>query len=143
MATLEAAISLATQAHQQQKDRAGSPYILHPIRVMCRMRSEHAMMTAILHDVIEDSPHTLEDLRQAGYPAAVVEAVDCLSRHEGEPYDDFIERIKPNALARAVKLADLEDNMDIRRLTTLDENDIERLRRYQRAWNELTRVHIG
>jgi (p)ppGpp synthase/HD superfamily hydrolase len=138
MATLEHAILLAVQAHQGQKEKAGSPYILHPIRVMSRMRSEMTMMAAILHDVIEDTPATLDDLREAGYPEAVVEAVDCLTRRAGEPYDAFIERIKPNALAREVKLADLEDNMDIRRLVTLGERDIERLKRYQQAWHELT-----
>ena len=140
MSTLEQAILLAVQAHQGQRDKVGGPYILHPLRVMGRVRSEIAMMAAILHDVVEDTPYTLDDLREAGYPDAVIAAVDCLTRRSDETYEAFIERIKPNPLACAVKIADLEDNMDIRRLNTLSEKDVERLKRYQRAWSELIAV---
>ncbi len=137
MPTLEAAIQLAVQAHTGQVDRFGAPYILHPLRVMLRLETETERMVAVLHDVVEDTPVTLEALQAAGYPPEVVEAVDHLSRREGETYEVFIERIRPHPLARRVKLADLEDNMDLRRLPEVTEQDLLRLRRYRRAWTVL------
>jgi len=137
MATLETAILLAAQAHQGQVDKAGKPYILHPLRMMLALQSEHEMMAAVLHDVVEDTPHTLDDLQQLGFPAPVLAAVECLTRRADETYEMFIERLRPNSLARAVKLADLEDNMDVRRLASIDESDWRRLRRYREAWASL------
>ena len=139
MATLEDAIQLAVQAHRGQKDKAGAPYILHPLRVMLRMRSDVGRMVAVLHDVLEDTQHTLLDLQQAGYPQRVLEALDCLTRRENETYEEFIERVKANPLARKVKIADLEDNMDIRRISDPQEKDMERLKKYRRAWSDLTK----
>ena len=138
MTTLDDAILLAAQAHRGQKDRAGAPYILHPLRVMLRLKTEEEMMVAVLHDVVEDSAFALADLERTGFPPHVVEAVDCLTRREGETYEAFIERIKPNSLARRVKLADLEDNLDIRRLPQLGEKDLARLQRYLAAQASLT-----
>lgn len=137
MATLEQAIMLATQAHQGQVDKAGAPYILHPLRLMLRMRSETAMIVAVLHDVIEDTPYTLDDLRAAGYAHEVVAALDCLTRRDGESYAEFIARLQPNDLARAVKLADLEDNMDLSRIADPQPRDLERLHKYRHAWEQL------
>lgn len=139
MPTIEDAIIFATEAHRGQVDRAGNPYILHPLRLMCRMETDTERMIAVLHDVIEDTDYTLDDLRRMGYSDEIVEAVDCLSRRDDETYEQFIQRIKPNALARRVKLADLLDNMDIRRAGLLQERDLERLQRYQNAWFELTK----
>lgn len=138
MATLEDAIRLAVQAHRGQKDKAGAPYILHPLKLMLRMRSEVERMVAVLHDVVEDTPYTLLGLQQAGYPEPVLEALDCLTRRGNETYEEFIERVKANPLARKVKIADLEDNMDIRRISDPQEKDMERLKKYRRAWSELT-----
>ena len=137
MATLEDAIALAVEKHRGQVDKAGQPYILHPIRVMCRMTTEHEMMAAILHDVVEDTDVSLDDLRAAGYPAEVVEAVDGVSRRKGESYEDFVRRTASNPLAVRVKLGDLQDNMDIRRIESLGKDDVKRLKRYQWAWQEL------
>jgi len=142
MATLEDAILLAVQAHQGQNDKAGAPYILHPLRVMLRMGSDIEMMVAVLHDVLEDTQYTLLDLQQAGYPEEVLEALDCLTRRENETYEEFIERVKTNPLARKVKIADLEDNMDIRRISAPQEKDMERLKRYRRAWSALTKEPV-
>lgn len=136
MATLENAIALAVRAHQGQKDKAGAPYILHPLRLMFKMKSDHARMAAILHDVIEDTSTTLDDLHRAGYPKAVIAAVDCLTRRQGETYEKFMSRARRNPLARQVKLADLEDNMDIRRLSALSDKDLDRLKKYHRFWQE-------
>jgi (p)ppGpp synthase/HD superfamily hydrolase len=138
MATLEDAIRLAVQAHRGQKDKAGAPYILHPLRLMLGLRSDVERMVAVLHDVVEDTPYTLLELQQAGYPEPVLEALDYLTRRGNETYEEFIERVKANPLARKVKVADLEDNMDIRRISDPQEKDMERLKKYRRAWSELT-----
>jgi (p)ppGpp synthase/HD superfamily hydrolase len=138
VAKLEDAILLAVQAHRGQTDKNGLPYILHPLRMMTRMRTEDEMIVAVLHDVVEDTEHTLDDLRQAGYAAHIVEAIDCLTRREDESYEDFTQRARSNPLALRVKLADLEDNMDIRRIADPQERDFERLKRYRRAWRALT-----
>jgi (p)ppGpp synthase/HD superfamily hydrolase len=138
MATVEDAVSIAAQAHRGQKDKAGSAYLLHPLRLMMRMDTEAAMMAAVLHDVVEDSEWTLGRLREAGFPAEVLEAVDCLTHREGESYEEFVERVRTNPLARQVKIADLEDNMNVRRMSQLGPGDLERLEKYHRAWRVLT-----
>ena len=137
MPTLEEAIALAARAHAGQCDRYGAPYILHPLRVMLRCSDETARMVAILHDVLEDTPLTLDDLRAQGYPPPVLEALALLTRRTGEPYDEYIERLAPHPLARHIKLADLEDNMDMRRITVWEPDTAERLERYHRAWHRL------
>jgi (p)ppGpp synthase/HD superfamily hydrolase len=137
MATLDDAILLAAQAHHGQADRNGQPYVLHVLRVMFRLETEHERMAGVLHDVVEDTPSTLAELRALGYPEEVVAAVDCLSRRPDETYEAFIARAAANPLARRVKLADLEDNMDLRRLTALTERDRERLQRYLKFWRQL------
>ena len=138
MATFEDAVAIAAQAHKGQKDKAGSPYLLHPLRMMLRMNSEAAMMAAVLHDVVEDTEWTLERLREAGFSEEVLEAVDCLTHREGESYQEFVERVQTNTIARQVKIADLEDNMNVRRINQLGAKDLERLEKYHRAWCALT-----
>ncbi|HZH16023.1 MAG TPA: GTP pyrophosphokinase [Archangium sp.] len=135
--TLEDAIALAVEAHRGQRDKAGQTYILHPLRVMMRLETEPERMVAVLHDVVEDSPWTLERLRGLGYPEEVLGALDCLTKREGETYEAFIERLLPNPLARRVKRADLEDNLDVRRLPAVTAKDAERLARYRAAWARL------
>lgn len=137
MAGLEDAIALAVRAHAGQVDKNGQPYILHPLRMMLAVEGDAARMVAVLHDVVEDTPVTLAELRAAGFPAAVVEAVDHLTRRETETYEAFILRVKPHALARQVKRADLRDNMDVLRLAAITDADVERLRRYRAAWDAL------
>src|SRR5687767_966906 len=137
-ATVEDAISIAAHAHKGQKDKAGAPYLLHPLRMMLRMDSEAAMMAAVLHDVVEDTEWTLERLREAGFSDEVLEAVDCLTHREGESYQEFVERVRTNSIARQVKIADLEDNMNIRRINQLGPKDLERLEKYHKAWRVLT-----
>lgn len=137
MADLERAIAIAVQAHAGQQDKNGAPYILHPLRMMLRQRTAEEMMVAVLHDVVEDSEWTLDGLRAEGFPETVVHAVDCLTRRDGESYDDFLVRSQSDPLARHIKLADLEDNMDLKRLATLREQDLARLQKYHRAWRKL------
>lgn len=137
MSTLDRAIQIAVEAHQGQKDKAGAPYILHPLRVMLHMETEEQMMVAVLHDVVEDSHWTLIDLQREGFPEQVIEAVDHLSRRDSETYDEFIDRIKGSMLAIKVKLADLEDNMDLRRICNLTDKEKERMIKYHSAWIRL------
>ena len=134
MPTLEDAIALAVQIHQGQRDKAGAVYILHPLRVMFRLQTEDERIVAVLHDVVEDSEMTLDDLREQGYNEDILAALDCLTRRDDENYMAFVDRAKKHPIARQVKLADIEDNMDIRRLNRIGEHDLERLQRYRQAW---------
>ncbi len=141
MASLERAIALAAKAHTGQRDKAGAPYILHPLRVMLRLDTPEAMQAAVLHDVLEDTPVTVESLRDAGFSEPVIEAVDALTRRPDETYTAFIDRVKAHPIARRIKLADLEDNLDLRRLPDPDHPsraDTDRVKRYYRAWTALT-----
>jgi (p)ppGpp synthase/HD superfamily hydrolase len=137
MSTLERAILLAVKAHDGRRDKAGAPYVLHPLRLMLRMPSHAARIVAVLHDVVEDSDFSLEDLRRQGFSEDILDAVACLTRIPGEPYEESIGRAGGHPLARLVKIADLEDNMDVRRLANLGEKDMERLARYHRNWLRL------
>jgi (p)ppGpp synthase/HD superfamily hydrolase len=135
--TLEDAIQLAVQAHQGQRDRYGQPYILHPLRVMGRLHDETDRIVAVLHDVVEDTTWTFEELRRSGYSDEILEALDGVTRREGETYDAFVDRSAGNAISRRVKLADLEDNMEVRRMIEVRPEDAERLGRYLKAWRKL------
>jgi (p)ppGpp synthase/HD superfamily hydrolase len=139
MATLEQAIALAVQAHTGQQDKAGRPYILHPLRVMLAQTTDAEMIAAVLHDVVEDTPVTLEDLQAAGFSAEVLAAVESVTHREDETYEAYLERCRANPIGLRVKLADLHDNMDIRRIQTLSQRDMARLERYLQAWHFLTR----
>lgn len=134
MPTLEDAIQLATKAHQGQVDKAGEVYILHPLRVMFAVEGESARIVAVLHDVVEDSDYSFDDLREMGYSDDILTALDCLTRRDDESYEQFVDRAKQNPIARHVKLADIEDNMDVRRLSQITEKDLNRLQRYRHAW---------
>ena len=137
MPTLEDAILLAAQAHRGQVDKVGRPYLLHVLRVMLRLDGEQAQIVGVLHDLVEDASYTFADLRAMGYGEEVVQALDCLTRRSTESYKEFIARASANPLARRVKLADLEDNMDIRRLPAIGEKDLARLNRYITAWQRV------
>ena len=132
------ALLIAKRAHAGQKDKAGQDYILHPIRVAERCDDPLAKIVALLHDTIEDSNVTADYLRKEGFREEIVEAVLAVTRREGEDYDDYVRRAAQNELSRMVKRADLEDNMDIRRLPELTNHDVERLRKYLRAWQYLS-----
>lgn len=133
MSTLERAIALAAEAHAGQQDKVGEAYILHPLRVMLAVGSPDERIVGVLHDVVEDTPWTLEGLRAEGFSAEVVDAVDALSRREGEDYFDFVLRAGANPLARPVKLADLRDNLDMTRIAAPSQRDYERCERYRKA----------
>jgi (p)ppGpp synthase/HD superfamily hydrolase len=140
MSDLERAIEIAAEAHSGHVDKAGQPYILHPLSLMFEFRDLDAMITAVLHDTVEDSDVTLGKLEEAGFSDAVVTAVDALTRRKDESYDEFISRLSSNPLARRVKLADLEHNMDLRRLQSLSSTDLERIVKYHRSWRKLRKI---
>lgn len=138
MSTLERAIEIATEAHRGQRDKAGNDYIGHPLRVMAAGKTTEEKIVGVLHDVVEDSDWTLEGLAAEGFAPEIIKALRCLTHAEEEPYDRYIVRVKGNPLAVAVKLNDLTDNMDIRRLPYLSDKDVKRLKRYLRAYKQLT-----
>ena len=138
MSTLDRAIEIATQAHKGQFDKSGKEYIGHPLRVMVMGMTEQEKIVGVLHDVVEDSDWTFEALAAEGFSPEIISALRCITKtSENENYDDFIERVKKNPLATAVKINDLTDNMDIRRLPYLSDKDVKRLKKYLKAYKRL------
>src|SRR5581483_11543671 len=134
---LEKAIKIAVEAHDGQKDRYGAPYILHPTRVMARLETTSEKI-GILHDVVEDTDWGFEDLSAEEIPEHLINAIKAVTKKEGEDYEAFVRRSAANPLAKKVKLADLEDNMDLRRMPEVTEKDLPRLQKYVKAWRFLT-----
>lgn len=130
---LNKAIEIAAIAHTGQVDKAKAPYILHPLRVMLTRDNELEQICAVLHDVVEDTNITFEDLRKQGFSEKVIEVLDCLTKRDAESYDDFIGRVLKNETACQVKLADIADNMDLTRIKNPSEKDRERIRKYEKA----------
>ena len=124
---LESALAIAGRAHEGQTDKSGLPYIGHVMRVVDAVASPLGKVAAALHDVVEDTDMTIEDLTAAGFPESVTEAVDALTRRPTEPYMEFVRRAGTNLLAREVKMADLLDNADPSRLAGLPDDEGARL----------------
>ena len=131
MSLLEKAIGIAATAHAGQLDKAGQPYILHPLRVMFRVEGEYAQIAAVLHDVVEDTPVTIAQLIAEGFPPPVIEAVNALTKLPGESRIDAARRATLNPIARIVKLADNAENMDLSRIAVPTEKDFARLEEYK------------
>ena len=134
--TLEDAIALAVEAYRGQREKAGQPYVLHVLRVMFRCETDVERIVAVLHDVVEDTGRSFDDLRKLGYTEEVLAALDCVTRRSGESYEQFVARAASNPVA-ALKIADLEDNMDLRRLPKVEPKDSERMAKYVAAWRML------
>lgn len=130
---LNKAIEIAAIAHTGQFDKGGAPYILHPIRVMLTRDNELEQICAVLHDVVEDSVITFKDLRKQGFSEKVIAVLDCLTKRDGESYDEFIGRVLKNETACQVKLADINDNMNLTRIENPSEKDQERIGKYEKA----------
>jgi (p)ppGpp synthase/HD superfamily hydrolase len=137
MSTLERAICIAASAHAGQVDKAGAPYILHVLRVMLAMSKEEERIVAVLHDVLEDTPWTVDGLRAEGFGDRIIDAIDGLTRRDGESYEEFIQRAAANAISRRVKLADLADNSDLSRVDAPSQDDRARVLKYERAIESL------
>ncbi len=140
MTLVERAVRRALEAHAGQKEENGRPYLLHPLRLMLRMDTETEMAAAVLHDVVEDTATTLHDLRAEGFPEQVLAAVALLTHDKKNvSYRKYVERIASDPLARKIKLADLEDNLNLLRLRRLGVHETLRLKRYYEAWHRLIR----
>ena len=133
MSTLERAISIAAEAHAGQVDKAGQPYILHPLRVMLRVSTEEERIAAVLHDVVEDTTVTLEQLATEGFSKSILTAVKALTKLPGESRMEAASRAAVNSLARTVKLADNSENMDLSRIAAPTEKDFARLKEYEQV----------
>ena len=133
----EKAYEIAKKAHLGQVDKAGEAYIKHPEKVASFVKTDEEKAVAYLHDIIEDTELTLEDLYEYDFSKEVIEAVDIITKKRGEDYQSYLNSVKKNKLARAVKLADLRHNSDLTRLTKVTEKDIERKEKYQKAINFL------
>jgi len=134
VSTLERAVAIAAIAHEGQRDKAGAPYILHPLRVMLRVTTEAERITAVLHDVVEDCEGwSFERLLEEGFSADIIEALQSVTKRDGETYEDFVARACRNAIGRRVKLSDLHDNCDLSRINNPTARDHERIARYRRA----------
>lgn len=129
----EKAYEIAKKAHLGQIDKAGEDYIKHPEKVASFVSSDEEKSVAYLHDVIEDTELTLEDLREYGFSEEVLKAVDVITKKRGQDYQTYLNSVKENKLARVVKLADLRHNSDLTRLINITEKDVERREKYQKA----------
>lgn len=127
------ALAICFDAHKDQLDKSGAPYVFHPFHLAEQMESEAEICVALLHDTVEDSHYTLEDLRTAGFPPEVLEAVSLMTHDGAEPYMDYVARIRQNPIARRVKLADLRHNSTLERLEHPTGKDLERREKYLRA----------
>ena len=136
---LEKALQIAVESHAGQTDKSGQPYILHPLRLMMRMATETEKIVALLHDVVEDTPVTFDELEKMGFGPEVLEPLRLLTHDKTVDYFEYLAAIRTNPIARKVKLADLEDNLNILRLPTqMSDKDWQRLQKYRRAWEFLT-----
>lgn len=136
---IELAISVALQAHKGQLDKGGHPYILHPLAVMNRVESMEEKIVAVLHDVIEDSEVTIEELRGLGFSEEILTAIQLLTRSTEDSYEEFIEKTTRDRTARNVKIADVQENMNISRIKNPTQEDVHRLEKYRKALERLER----
>lgn len=127
------AMEIAFEAHKDQKDKSGLPYIHHPFHLAEQMTDEDTTVVALLHDVVEDTPVTLEQLKGEGFAPRVLEAIALMTHDPAVDYMDYVAEIKKNPIARAVKLADLRHNSDLTRLDTVDEKALARVEKYKQA----------
>ena len=135
---LARAIEIAVSAHKDQVDKGGNPYILHPLRVMMSLETNEERIVGVLHDVIEDSEWTPEDLAKEGFSKEIIEAISSVTKTESEHgteegYLRFVERAKQNPIGANVKIADLRDNLDVSRIPTLDKAALERINKYKKS----------
>lgn len=127
------ALKLCFEAHKDQTDKSGMPYVFHPFHLAESMTDEYTTTVALLHDVVEDTDYTLSDLKDMGFSEKVTDALALLTHDKSVPYMEYVEKIKQNPVARAVKLADLAHNSDLSRLDAVDEKALRRVEKYKKA----------
>ena len=134
------AMKLCFEAHKDQMDKSGLPYVFHPFHLAEQVDDELTTVTALLHDVVEDTEYGLDDLRDMGFPEEVLDALNLLTHDDSVPYMEYVAKVKENPIARAVKLADLRHNSDLTRLDHVDERALARVKKYHRAMELLEKV---
>ena len=127
------ALKICFDAHKEQTDKSGMPYVFHPFHLAEQMTDEYSTIVALLHDVVEDTPYTVNNLREMGFPAEVTDAIELMTHDKNLPYLEYVEKLKSNPIACKVKLADLRHNSDLSRLQHPNEKDYERVRKYAEA----------
>ncbi|MEG4840437.1 GTP pyrophosphokinase [Microcoleus sp. B9-D4] len=134
---LQRAIAIAAKAHEGQVDKAGNLYIAHSLFVMDNVNSLEQKIVAVLHDAVEDSELTLEQLRSEGFPEVLVSAIEAITKIEGEPYAAYLERVIANPIALQVKIVDVTHNLDLRRIAHPTEADFQRIAKYKKVLSQL------
>jgi (p)ppGpp synthase/HD superfamily hydrolase len=127
------ALNLCFNAHKDQTDKSGMPYVFHPFHLAEQMQTEETTIVALLHDVVEDTDYTIDDLTALGYDKTITDAITLLTHGDDTEYMDYVKKIKTNPIATAVKLADLRHNSDLSRLSVIDEKALKRREKYQKA----------
>ena len=127
------ALKLCFEAHKEQVDKSGMPYVFHPFHLAEQMQTEEATVVALLHDVVEDTDYTIDDLTSMGFGKTITDAIALMTHADGVAYMDYVREIKNNPIAKAVKLADLKHNSDLTRLDAVDENALNRREKYLKA----------
>jgi len=133
MRLLEKAIVIATNAHMGQFDKAGAPYILHPLRVMMRMSTIESKIVAVCHDLIEDTYITLKDLMNEGFPDDIIFSIDCMTKCRGEDYNAYLDRVISDKMASECKLEDMRDNSNIYRLNKIKDKHLKMIEKYHKG----------
>ena len=134
------ALKLSFEAHKNQTDKSGVPYVFHPFHLAEQMNDEITTCVALLHDVVEDTDYTLYDLSSIGFSEEIIEAISLMTHDKNIPYMDYIDQIAKNSIAKAVKFADLKHNSDLSRLNVVTEKDIMCVEEYKKAMELLGRV---
>ena len=127
------ALNLCFEAHKEQRDKSGMPYVFHPFHLAVQMETEETTIVALLHDLVEDTNYTIEDLTNMGFGKNITEAIALMTHTDDVDYMDYVRAIKENPIAKAVKLADLQHNSDLTRLDVVDEKALQRREKYQKA----------
>ena len=140
------AFKLCFEKHKEQKDKTGLPYVFHPFYLATQMDDEYSTVCALLHDVVEDSDVTFDDLEKYGYPIEIIDALKLLTHNSDDDYFDYVRKVCTNKLALKVKIADLKHNSDLSRLDVIDEWALKRQEKYKKALKlikELTGIDTG
>lgn len=127
------ALKLSFEAHKEQVDKSGMPYVYHPFHLAEQMVTEETIIVALLHDVVEDTDYMLEDIRNMGFSDSVIDALALMTHEKSVPYMEYVAKIKTNSITTAVKIADLKHNSDLSRLDVVDEKALERAEKYKKA----------
>ena len=130
---LAKAINIAIEAHKEQVDKSGMPYVFHPFHLAEQMKTEETTVVALLHDLVEDTDYTIEDLMSMGFSKSITDAIALMTHTNDVEYMDYVREIKNNPIAKAVKLADLKHNSDLTRLDVADEKALSRREKYLKA----------